>query len=136
MITIYNNTLAIIALTSATRTNGAVDGAAIDTNQFNNRFQDVAFVITTGTITDGSVAVTVEESDSSGSGFAAVDSSRVLGTLPTIASTDDDTVKSFGVRPTKRYVRIVATTTGTTTGGVFSAVALLGNGSIRPVARS
>ncbi len=136
MITIYNNTLAIIALTSATRTNGAVDGAAIDTNQFNNRFQDVAFVITTGTITDGSVAVTVEESDSSGSGFAAVDSSRVLGTLPTIASTDDDTVKSFGVRPTKRYVRIVATTTGATTGGVFSAVALLGNGSIRPVARS
>lgn len=136
MITIYNNTLAIIALTSATRTNGAVDGAAIDTNQFNNRFQDVAFVITTGTITDGSVAVTVEESDSSSSGFAAVDSSRVLGTLPTIASTDDDTVKSFGVRPTKRYVRIVATTTGATTGGVFSAVALLGNGSIRPVARS
>ncbi len=136
MITIYNNTLAIIALTSATRTNGAVDGAAIDTNQFNNRFQDVAFVITTGTITDGSVAVTMEESDSSGSDFAAVDSSRVLGTLPTIASTDDDTVKSFGVRPTKRYVRIVATTTGATTGGVFSAVALLGNGSIRPVARS
>lgn len=136
MITTHNNTLAVIALTSATRTNGAANGAAVDTNVFNNRFQDVAFVITTGTITDGSVAVTVEESDSSGSGYAAVDTSRVLGALPTIVAADDDTVKSFGVRPTKRYVRIVATTSGATTGGVFSAVAVLGNGSIHPVARS
>lgn len=136
MITTYNNTLAVLALASATRTNGAANGAAVDTNQFNNNCRDVAFVITTGTITDGSVAVTVEESDQSGSGFAAVDSSRLLGSLPTIAATDDDTVKSFGVRPTKRYVRIVATTSGATTGGVFSAVAVLGNGSLHPVARS
>ncbi|MEC4836875.1 hypothetical protein [Mycobacteroides chelonae] len=136
MITTHNNTLARLALASAARTNGAANGVAIDVNQFNNNFRDIAFVITTGTITDGSVAVTVEESDQSGSGFAAVDSSRVLGTLPTIAAADDDTVLSFGVRPTKRYVRLVATTSGATTGGVFSAVAVLGNGGKSPVARS
>ncbi len=136
MITTYNNTLAVLALTSAARTNGAANGVAVDTNQFNNNCRDVMFVITTGTITDGSVAVTVEESDSSGSGFAAVDSSCVLGSLPTIVAADDDTVKSFGVRPTKRYVRVVATTSGATTGGVFSATAILGNGSLHPVARS
>ena len=136
MINVYTNNLPVLALTSATRTNGAANGVAVDLNQFNNQCRDVMFVITTGTITDGSVAVTVEESDQSGSGFAAVDSSRVLGSLPTIAASDDDTVKSFGVRPTKRYVRIVATTSGATTGGVFSATAVLGNGSLHPVARS
>lgn len=136
MITTHNNTLDVLALASATRTDGAANGVAVDTNLYGNRFRDVKFAIITGTITDGSVAVTVEESDSSGSGFAAVDSSRVLGSLPTIVAADDDTVKSFGVRPTKRYVRIVATTSGSTTGGVFSAVAVLGNGSLHPVARS
>lgn len=136
MITTYNNTLALLALTSAARVNGAANGVAIDLNQFSNNCRDVTFVITTGTITDGSVAITVEESDQSGSGFAAVDSSRVLGSLPTIAATDDDVVKSFGVRPTKRYVRLVATMSGATTGGIFSAVAILGNGTKSPVARS
>jgi hypothetical protein len=136
VITTYNSTLPVLALASATRANGAANGVAVDTNQFNNNCRDVMFVITTGTMTDGSVAVTVEESDQSGTGFAAVDASRVVGSLPTIAATDDDTVKAFGVRPTKRYVRIVATTSGATTGGVFSAVAVLGNGSRQPAARS
>ncbi len=136
MITTYNNTLALLALASAERVNGAANGVAIDLNKFNNNCRDVLFVITTGTITDGSVAVKVEESDQSGSGFAAVSSSRVLGSLPTITATDDDAVFSLGVRPTKRYVRLVATTSGATTGGVFSAVAVLGNGCKNPVARA
>lgn len=59
-------------------------------------------------------------------GFAAVNSSRVLGPLPSFAATDDDTVKSFGVLPNKRYVRIVVTATTATTGGVLVATAILG----------
>ena len=133
---VYSNTLAVKALNSATVQTGTVNGIAVDTGVFSNNFRDVLFVLTSGTITDGTYAVTVEESDQSGSGFAAVDSSRLLGALPSFAATDDDTVKSVGVRPNKRYVRVVVTATGATTGGVLVATAILGAGSNNPVARS
>lgn len=137
MITVHNNVLVREALTSAARTNGTVNGTAVDTNVFGNGFREVTFIISTATVTDGSHAITVEESDVVGSGYAAVDSSRVLsGALPTIVLTDDDTFFVIGVRPTKRFVRLVAVTSGATTGGVYSAKAVLSNGSLHPVARS
>lgn len=137
MRTLYSNSLAVLALSSATRNaNAAVNGVSIDLAQYGNNSRDVVFVVTTGAITDGTHAFTVEESDSSGSGFTAVESTRVLGSLPSAGASDDNVVFSFGVRPTKRYVRLVATTAGATSGGVFSAVALLGNGNINPVARA
>jgi hypothetical protein len=136
MRTLYNNVLVQKAIPLGTIQTGTTNGTAIDTAVFNNRFQDVLFAIESGTLTDGSYAFTVEESDSSGSGFAAVDSSRVLGSLPTFALTDDNVLNSFGVRPSKRYVRLVCTATGATTGGVLAALAILGAGSLHPVARS
>lgn len=136
MRTLYSNVLAQKALPSGTIQTGTTNGTAVDTGIFSNNARDVLFVITSGTLTDGSYAVTVEESDTSGSGYAAVDSSRVLGSLPTFALTDDNVQNSFGVRPTKRYVRIVVTATGATTGGLLFATAVLGNGGNSPFARS
>lgn len=136
MRTIYNNTLVQKALPSGTIQTGTTNGTAVDCGVFSNNFRDVTFAITSGTLTDGSYAVTVEESDASGSGYAAVESSRVLGSLPTFALTDDNVLNSFGVRPTKRYVRLVVTATGATTGGVLVATAVLGNGGNNPVARA
>lgn len=137
MRTTHNNTLAVKALASGTVQTGTTNGVAVDTGVFGNNFRDLAFVIQSGALTDGSYAVTVEESDASGSGYAAVPTRRVVGSLPSFASaSDDDAVKSIGVRPTKRYVRVVVTATGATTGGVLAAVAVLGNGSLGPVARS
>lgn len=134
--TAHNNTLAVKALQSGTVQTGTTNGIAVDLGVFSNNFRDVDFHILSGTLTDGSYAVTVEESDSSGSGFAAVDSSRVLGSLPTFAATDDNVLNTVGVRPLKRYVRIVVTATGATTGGVLAAIAVLANGGNNPVARS
>ena len=68
--------------------------------------------------------------------MGAVATERVLGSLPTFTGSDDNVVKEFGVRPTKRYVRIVVTSTSTSSGGVLSAVAVMGNGSNLPPARS
>ncbi|ART69117.1 hypothetical protein BTO20_11465 [Mycobacterium dioxanotrophicus] len=133
---VYSNTLAVKALNSGTVQTGTVNGAVVDTGAFSNNFRDILFVVTSGTLTDGTYVITAEESDQSGSGFAAVDSWRVLGPLPSFAATDDDTVKSFGVRPNKRYVRLVVTATGATTGGVLVATAVLGAGGNNPVARS
>ena len=136
MHTVYSNTLAVKALASGTVQTGATTGVAVDTGVYGNNFRDVLFVIHSGALTDGSYAVTVEECDTSGGTYSAVDSSRILGSLPTFAATDDNVWNSFGVRPTKRYVHIVVTATSATTGGVLAATAVLGNGGNNPVARS
>jgi hypothetical protein len=137
VITTGNNVFAQPALTGATaRVNGTVNGVAVDLNQFNNQFKDVLFVVAIGTITDGNHVLSIEESDVSGSGYAAVDASRVQGTAPTLTSANSNTVAQVGARPTKRYVRLVSTITGTTTGGVYMAVAVCGNGNAHPVLRS
>lgn len=136
MRSLYSQSLAVKALDSGTVQTGTINGIAIDTGLYSNNFRDVLFIVHSGTLTDGSYAVTVEESDSSGSGYAAVDTWRVQGSLPTFASTDDNVWNSFGVRPTKRYVRIVITATSATTGGILAATAVLGNGGNNPAARA
>lgn len=134
---VYNNTLAVKALQyTSISSDTTTNGTAVDTALYGNNFRDILFVVTSHTLTDGTYAVTVEESDSSGSNYAAVDTFRVLGSLPSYTASEDNTVKSFGVRPTKRYVRIVVTSASTSSGGALSAVAVSGNGSVNSVARS
>lgn len=119
------------ALPYAVRTaNAAVNGTAIDTARGGNNYREVMFIFKTETVTDGTVAVTIEESAASGSGYVAA--ARVLGTLPAVTTADDNTVYRVSVVPTLRYVRLVATTAGATSGAGFSAVAILGNGSNNP----
>ena len=137
MHTLYSQGLAVRALNYAVRSsNSAATGVAVDTNQFGNNCRDVTFIVYTATITDGTHTVTVEESDASGSGYGAIDSWRVQGSLPAIVAADDNVVFQFGVRPTKRYVRLTVTDAGSTSGGAVGAVALLGNGGSNPVARA
>lgn len=132
MRTTYSGTLAVKALATSTVTSSAVTGSAVDTNVFNNAFRDVLFVVNSGTLVDGAYAVTVQECDTSGGSYTAVDSGRLVGSLPAFASTDDGAWKSVGVRPTKRYLQVVVTPTGATSGGPFTATAVLGNGSFNP----
>lgn len=134
MRTIANEVLAVKALATATVTSSAVTGVAVDTAVFNNNFRDVLFVVNSGTLADGAYAVTVQECATSGGSYTAVSSDRVIGTLPAYASTDDGVWKQFGVRPTQRYVQVVVTPTGATSGGPFTATAVLGNGSFNPPA--
>lgn len=136
MRTLYSNTLVRRALAQAARTNGTANGITVDLGVFANDFRTAMFVITTGTITDGSHAITVEDSPD-GTNWTAVEAARVQGSAPTIVAADDDTVFALGyIVGTAQYVRLVATTSGATTGGVFSAVAILGEGSNNPVART
>lgn len=131
MRTIFTQVDAVEALPYAVRNaNAAVNGTSIDCARGGNNFREVLFVVKTDTVTDGTIAITLEESAASGSGFAAA--AKVLGTLPAVTSTDDNKVFLVSVIPTQRYVRLVATTAGATTGAGFSAVAILGNGSNAP----
>jgi hypothetical protein len=68
--------------------------------------------------------------------FTAVDPTRIQGTPPVLAAANSNGLFAFGVFHTQRYVQLVDTVTGSTTGGVFSAVALGGAGDRGPVARS
>lgn len=136
MRSLYTESLSRMALQSAARTNGTSNGTSVDLGVFGNDFRSALFVVTTATITDGTHAVTVQES-ADASSWVAVPADRVQGTLPSIGSADDNVVFEFGViAGTAQYLRVVATTTGSTTGGVFSAVAVLSEGSNNPVARS
>lgn len=133
---LYTKGLARVALTSGTRTNGTVTGPAIDSGIFGNDFRTVFFVVLTGTVTDGSHAVTVQDSADGSTGWNAVDAGTLSGTVPTIGGPDDDTVFQFAHVLQKQYVRLSVTTSGATTGGVYGAVAVLYDASVEPVARS
>lgn len=134
--TLYNHSLVRAALTSAARTNGTVNGTTVDLGVFGNDFRSVLFVVYTATITDGTHTISIQDSPD-GSAWAAVDTAQVQGATPTITATGDDTVYEFGYIPgTRQYVRLVAVTSGATTGGVFGAVAVLGSASSSPVARA
>jgi hypothetical protein len=135
--TVYNDTLARLALTPASRTaNATVNGLAIDLGLFNNDFRTAQFIIASGTVTDGSHVVTIEESADGSTGWTAVPASRIQGSLPTIVAADDDKVFQVGAIPDKQWLRVVVTTTGSTAGGILGAVAVLGAPSQLPPYRS
>jgi hypothetical protein len=129
---VYNHVRTVQAVAPAgTRVNGTVNGATIDRFGGDVYASSVAFVIHSGTITDGTHAVTVEDSDN-GSAWAAASAADLQGSPPTIASSDDNKVYEIGYVGAKRYVRAVLTTARATTGGFVDAVALLG---VQPVKR-
>lgn len=134
--TLYNHCLVRTALPSAARTNGTVNGATVDLGVFGNDFRTVMFVVSTATVTDGSHAITMQDSPD-GTAWTAVAAGFRQGSLPTIVAADDDTLFTFGyIVGTNQYVRLVVATTGATTGGVFGANAILSEASSSPVARS
>lgn len=87
---------------TATETGTAVDLAGFDA---------AAVVITVGTSTDTGFSFEVQESDASGSGYTAVATADLDGTEPTTAVAAS--VTELGYRGIRRYLRVVATDTGT-----------------------
>jgi hypothetical protein len=75
--------------------------------------------------------VTIQDSEN-GSDWAAAAASDVQGSLPTLTSASANTVAEIGYVGPRRYVRMVLTTSESTTGGYIDAVALLG---VQPVKR-
>lgn len=112
-------------LVPAART-ATVNGAGVDTYGF----RSVEVVVVVGAVTDGTHALSLQES---------VDNA----TWTNVAATDIDTqfppnlttLTNFktAYTGTKRYVRVVATVTGATTGGVYGAVVALGRPRTEPV---
>lgn len=128
---IYDSTVGRLSVTPAVRANGTVNGAAVNLGA--TGADSALVVILTGTITDGSHAVTVEESASGTGGWAAVPAGRLSGTPPTIGAANDDTQFEVGVTAAQPFLRVVVVTTGATTGGAFAAAVITGDPGATPV---
>ena len=133
---LYPSGLAVRALASDAHTDGTVNGDTVDRYQTSggrgSYHGGVLFVVLTGTVTDGTHTFVVEDSEN-GSTWATASSYDVQGAAPALDDQDSDAVFEVGYNGTKRYVRLSVTTAGSTTGGVFGAVALLDGGQARPV---
>lgn len=132
---LYHNLLTKITVPNALRT-ATVTGAGVDLNEDGNGYQSALVVVFAGTITDGTHTVEVQESDVIGSGYTAVADAQLLGVEPVIGAADDDKVFEIGYLGTKQFVRVVVTAAGTTIGGVYGAVVILGHPRRAPVVRN
>lgn len=86
------------------------------------------YVIATGSIGDAGAEFTtlLEESDASGSGFAAVAGADLLGTeaLASFIQTDDNKCFKLGYKGIKRYTRLTITPTNNATAALIAAVCI------------
>jgi hypothetical protein len=131
---LYSSTLAVLALPSGAHVNGAINGTTVDLSVFRNDFRTALFVVSVGTITDGTHALKLQDSPD-GTTWTDVDAAHTLG--GPVSSLASNTVAALGYKSGEQeFVRLVATVSGATTGGVYGAVAVLGEGSIDPANRS
>lgn len=134
---LYDDALARLTLSLAVRTNGTVNGTAVDKADpagGYDGFTTALLIVLTGTITDGTHTVTVQDSDD-GTSFAAAAAEHIRGGPLALTSANSNTVAELGYDGPKRYIRASVTTAGATTGGTVGAVVLLGGETARPVKR-
>jgi hypothetical protein len=127
----YSNITVRETLTIATRTASA-NGTGVDRYLSGAAFQDALIIVHTGTITDGTHAVDVQESDDNTT-FTSVAASELQGTEPSIGASDDNKMYVVGYKGLKRYLRVAVTASGTTSGGVYGASVVLANPRNAPV---
>jgi hypothetical protein len=94
------------------------------------------YAIATGSLADADVTFTVllEESDASGSGFAAVDDADLLGTeaLASFQFDDDNECRKLGYKGKKRYTKLTITPANNASAGLMAAVCILGSPTVAP----
>ncbi|PWV66006.1 hypothetical protein [Plasticicumulans acidivorans] len=105
------------SLVPAART-ATANGTGIDLQGF----RAATVIVSAGTITDGTHTPKVQESDDN-SAWTDVDAADLTGLLVAIISAS---VQEVGYRGLKRYLRVVSTVSGATTGGVYSASVIRG----------
>jgi hypothetical protein len=99
-------------------------------------YKDAMYVIATGSIADADATFTVllEESDESGSGFAAVADADLIGTeaLAGFQFDDDNECRKLGYKGIKRYTRLTITPVNNASAALLSAVCVLGKPAFAP----
>ena len=100
-------------------------------------FESVTFAIATGTLADADAtfAVLLEESNASGSDFAAVADADLIGTEAAAGFNygDDGETRKLGYIGAKRYLKLTVTPSGNSGSAPIAAVAILGHPHNAPV---
>lgn len=131
----YDGIVAKKSLSPVARTDGTANGTAVD-RVVSGGTGDAVLLVSTGTITDGSHAVKVQESADGSTGWTDLAAGNIQGSMPTVVAANDDTMFEVGLRPTLRYLRAVATSTGSTTGGVYACAFILGRPRVLPISHA
>jgi len=121
------------ALTAQTISSDATTaGTEIDLQGYDS----ATFFITSATITDGTFTPLITEATVSGGTFTAVADADLTATEASIAfvAADDNVTKKIGYTGSNRFIKLSLVSTGTTSGGALSALAVLGHPSNAPVA--
>ncbi|MDN3356076.1 hypothetical protein [Actinomadura sp. DC4] len=127
---LFNNVKCVPTITNAARTTTAT-GTGVD----RAGYMSAMVVVHTGTMTDGTHTLTIEESDDN-STWGTVAAGNLQGTPPALGSSDDDKIVEIGYLGGKRYIRAKSTVSGSpSTGGVYDALVLLGDPRTAPVVR-
>lgn len=104
-------------LAPAVRTNGTVNGAGVDLQTYEGAYALVHF----GAYTDGTHTPKLQESDDN-SAFTDVAAGDLLGAFTAVsAGAGANTLQKVGYKGVKRYLRVVMTTAGATTGAASGA---------------
>jgi hypothetical protein len=111
--------------------NATVTGASVDRAGGGKMFQAALIHIQTGTMTDGTHAITVEESDDNAA-WGTVAAGSLQGAAPTLTGTDDNVIKTLGSLGLKRYLRVKSTVTAGATGGAYGASIILADPRVLP----
>ena len=110
-------------------TNTTTVGDIVDTEGFDSFL--LAFL--SGTITDGTYTILIEDGDDPAlSDAAPVDDTFLTNTEAdtSFTASEDNTSKTIGYVGNKQFVRPSIVSAGTSSGGFFGAIALLGNPGI------
>jgi len=101
-------------------------------------YEGALIAISVGVVTDGTHTFTLNESDTSGSGYTLVAAGNILGTLPALVtggSGGGSATHLVGYKGAKRYIKVIKTVTATpSTGCRVTAAVLLDKGRHLPVA--
>jgi hypothetical protein len=113
-------------LAPAARTNGTVNGTDIDTSGYESATALVHF----GTWTDGTHTAKLQEADDNGSGapgtYADVAAAGLIQAFSAVsAAPGSNTVQEVGYIGGKRWIRLVMTTSGATTGALSGGLIVL-----------
>lgn len=134
---LYNELITRVSVPIAARVNATTNGTTVDRSDPSGGSDSTTtamVIIFAGTVTDGSHAFVVQDSDD-GSSWATASAGDLQGAVPTVVAADSNKVFEVGYTGPKRYLRVSATGTGGTTGGVFGAVVILGGAGRTPVQR-
>lgn len=117
------------SLAPAVRTNGTANGAGVDLRGFDSAVIIVSF----GACTDGTHTPSLQHS-ADNSTFTNVSAAELDGEFTAVTSSSgSNSVQKVGYLGSQRYVRVVMTTSGATSGALSAANVIAGHPGSSPV---